>query len=160
MASRPMQACSPGLHHRLLPSCPDPPSPTTPTLGRHHHTSLCPGDQLPAEAQVLWGSCTQHPGLGGPHEEGQPHCGAWQGAQVLTTGLRVTRGIRGPAHRVTRQQGRPAAVSGPCPGAWLLPQSVWSQGGLRNQLRERVLGQGVHGGLQGTPGAERQVGQP
>lgn len=51
-------------------------------------------------------------------------------------------------------------MSGPCPGVWLLPQSVWSHRGLRNQLRESIQGQGVHGGLQGTPGAERQVGQP
>lgn len=42
----------------------------------------------------------------------------------------------------------------------VLPQSVWSHRGLRNQLRESIQGQGVHGGLQGTPGAERQVGQP
>nr|XP_014338742.1 PREDICTED: signal peptide, CUB and EGF-like domain-containing protein 1 [Bos mutus] len=49
--------------------CPDPPSPTTPTLGRHHHTSLCPGDQLPTESRALWGGCTQHPGLAGAHEE-------------------------------------------------------------------------------------------
>ena len=94
-ASRPMRACSPGLHHRLLPSCPDPPSPTTPTLGRHHHTSLCPGDQLPTEARALWGGCTQHPGLAGAHEEGQPHCGTWRGTPVLTMGLRVTGGLGG-----------------------------------------------------------------
>ena len=94
-ASRPMWACSPGLHHHLLPSCPDPPSPKTPTLGRHHHTSLCPRAQPPTEARALWGGCTQHPGLGGAHEEGQPHFGAWQGTPVLTTGCRVTGGSGG-----------------------------------------------------------------
>lgn len=75
---------------------------------------------------------------------------------MLTTGCRVTRG-RGAG---TQRLGSKGDRSGPGPGAGLLPQSVQSHRGLRSHLRERVWAQGVCCGLQGTPGAERQVGQP